>query len=458
LFIVIRYIYNTKMIHSSTFRQKLIIFCFAATIQLSAQPFTSVFLNDTASQLSWRYDPIRRAFALMDATGKELTDYEYIAPAPFDGQVAVVQTFDRQYCLLLKSGQKIEDSQSDFYHPAPNGMIRGENPVIYDREGHSTALIPEDRVFRDSTPSLPGGRNFMTANYDGTLPFRDGFALIRKNGLWGCVNTLGWPEVPAQYEALRPFPNGQLLLKQDGRYFFESVWTFSASGELEEIPTPVIEEKYMERFYDASHDTNTKPPFLQYGFTEGLAVATDQNRHYGFVDSMRQWVIPPVYESIRFEPAANCFIASLSGKYGLLGVDHKILLPFQYQQIYYNPTNRVFNLVGLNGYGLFNQRDSVLIPAQYEDIDGRRDPETGWFKAKRYGHWGWIDARGAAKIPFRYQAIAPFHQGLAYVLLEPADKLHRESWLSGDIGGWYVFPYPEHIYRINVKGEMVEKP
>jgi hypothetical protein len=163
-------------------------------------------------------------------------------------------------------------------------------------------------------------------------------------------------------------------------------------------------------------------------FSQGLAPVRNEGKS-GFIDLEGKVKTPLQYDFVNYFKD-DYAIVEKKGRYGLLDTLGHESLPCQYTAIY--PTGHHIYLTEQNGnFGLFAPDHGVRLEPAYEQI-GYLKEENTWIRAKKGGKWGWVDADGQVKIPFRYDAVAPLKNGKAVVQQEP---------------------YP-NFFHINMAGEM----
>ena len=68
-----------------------------------------------------------------------------------------------------------------------------------------------------------------------------------------------------------------------------------------------------------------------------------------------------------------------------------------------------------------------------------RDKETGWFRVhNKQNKWGFIDKDSSIVIPFEYDFLNPFENGLAYA------KNGRKEFSKTKASVYFDFPYEEN--------------
>ncbi|MCK6691999.1 MAG: WG repeat-containing protein, partial [Thermoanaerobaculia bacterium] len=149
----------------------------------------------------------------------------------------------------------------------------------------------------------------------------------------------------------------------------------------------------------------------------------------GLVNSKGQVLVAPKYNVIN-EFTDGMALVRKDTKWGLIDTTGREILPCQYQLR--RCGYRLYLLEQNGRYGLFAPDYGVRIEPAYEEL-GFVDEENGWVRARKNGKWGWVDKTGKVKVPFRFDAAAPFKNGRARVL---------------------QLPYKETFY-INEKGEMI---
>ncbi|MBD2705800.1 WG repeat-containing protein [Spirosoma sp. BT702] len=104
---------------------------------------------------------------------------------------------------------------------------------------------------------------------------------------------------------------------------------------------------------------------------------------WGYLNSHKTWVIPPVFEQAEDFMADRAVVAMLS-----------------------SVTDTQFR------FGLIDRSGRLVVPCIYERLDYSSE---GMARAQKANLWGYIDRVGAVVIPFQYESAGPFSEGLACV-------------------------------------------
>lgn len=321
-------------------------------------------------------------FGFIDKTGQVIIPLEYQDTGQFYEGLAPVKQ-DNLWGFINKKGQMCVSVQFD----SAGCFYKGRAPV---KKGNFWGFI-------DKTGQIIGSLQFETVNY-----FIEGLARVKKHNRWGLIDTTGQVVAPFIYDEIWEFSGGLAIVQKDSLF-----------GFIDEIGREIIPPIYE----DAWHYI-------------GWWVGVRKNGHLSMRNVSGSLTISVDYLSVQCTPDGLVEVTDTYFKYGLLDTLGRELLPCQYQL--HRCGYRIYLLEQNGRYGLFAPDYGVRIEPAYEEF-GFVDEEFGWIRARKNGKWGWVDKTGEVKIPFRFDAAAPFKDGKARVL---------------------QLPYEETFY-INEKGEMI---
>lgn len=250
--------------------------------------------------------------------------------------------------------------------------------------------------------------------------------------------------LPAQYEEIEQQGEGGRLfqVKKDGKYGY-----YWATGQ---PLTPPISEK---------------PSF----FKEGK-VPVRVSGKWGFLDSLGRVVVPYQYE-MALPFADGLAIVQRAGKWGFIDHAGQEVIPIIHDAYVLDGSSErprpLFAIKKENKIGLYDRTGKLVVPFQYEAIGAWREgllcvqqPDT-----KR---WGFIDRRGAVVLAFQFAQQSEFRNGKAVVLDADTQKTglidktgrailpFRYDGLEDDFKwGLMAFKQGDKWGYLNRKGEVV---
>lgn len=136
----------------------------------------------------------------------------------------------------------------------------------------------------------------------------------------------------------------------------------------------------------------------------------DNSARWGLIDSLGQWVIPPIYDYLE-ENIDKQMVARRGVGYGVIDLAQNTIVPFQYLAIRnYQNYWRVNNPPLGDLY--FNWRGHQIMDADTEDAAVFRE---GYCPRLAQGRWHFINERGEQVGDKDFVAVKPFGEGLAAV-------------------------------------------
>ncbi len=220
--------------------------------------------------------------------------------------------------------------------------------------------------FIDTNGNIKSGN----ATFDEAESFNYGYAIVKKDGLYGLVDANINYVIPPMYHFLDDVAaNGLLMCK------------VSSSGKWGYVNTKG------ERVIDTQFDS-------VYPFYDGVTAAVQLGKEDGLINSSGNFLIAPKYAELRYAGSnrylfASKISSSTTGSYS-------------------------------RRYGLMDASEKEVVPAIYLDIDGDEYDTSGRFAAKNAtnGKWGFIDGNGNTIVDFAYNRVGNFLNGYGAVYAE----------------------------------------
>ncbi|MCI6490961.1 MAG: WG repeat-containing protein [Prevotella sp.] len=219
--------------------------------------------------------------------------------------------------------------------------------------------------FIDTNGNIKSGN----ATFDEAKTFYNGYARVKKDGLYGLVDTnINYVIPPMFYHLDNVVANGLLMCKlsSSGKYCY-----VNTKGE------KVIDYQFDDAF-----------PFY-----DGVAAAVKIGNAWGLINSSGNIIVAPKYAELRYAGSNRYLFASeisssTTGSYSCL-------------------------------YGLMDASGTEVVPAMYLGIDGDEYDTSGRFAAKNAnGKWGFIDGNGNTIVDFAYNRVGEFLNGYGSVYAE----------------------------------------
>lgn len=205
------------------------------------------------------------------------------------------------------------------------------------------------------------------ARYSLVENYREGFARIRKNQVYGFLNLNGEEAIPSQYEQAEPFNDGKALVKRTDWFFVNT------KGEEGNVLPTIVEAKALKWGFSLVKVKDTEKGQLKYAIIDNTYEAT-------------QKPVSELYDAI--EPFHNeLFVVRNGKKIGLIRINGRVRLDVELDKI------EVTNIPGL-------------------------------YRIEMLKKVGYIDTLGVMKVPVSYDEIKPFNQfGLAVARLSEGYQL-----------------------------------
>lgn len=274
------------------------------------------------------------------------------------------------------------------------------------------------------------GKIVVPIKYDYVQEFdKDtGLATVWKDGKSGLINATGKTVLPIKYNKIARIKKYGWLVESEDRKIildnklqmvanldYESVWDFDDNDNT----TQVIKTKGGKR---GLIDTkgNLIVPFeydVIYSFKDGLAMF-EQDKKYGFLNRQGKIIIPAKYDHA-FDFDNGLAVVELNEKRGLIDKTGKEILPISYTQI--RVLSNELILARNNNWIFFDHTGKAVIPTEYE-VANSFSEELAFVEAGNKS--GFINKKGdfVINLPKGYSAYGGFKNGLAVIVSEKYKK------------------------------------
>ncbi|PJZ67682.1 hypothetical protein CH371_06685 [Leptospira wolffii] len=257
--------------------------------------------------------------------------------------------------------------------------------------------------------------------------FSEGYAVVKKDGKYGIIDTKGKFIVPTEYEMIRDFSDGMAAFSTEGEFGF-----LNTKGEAVILP----QFKKVSDFHNG----------VAIGELEGTKVLVNKKGEY----------IGPPGVSIDYSLSYEYYRTVKNGKYGLIDSTGKEILRNEYDSIYTAQTGKYLRVKKGNLWGVFDSKGKTVVPLKYATM-GVIDFETGPFVYFRDGKYFLLDSNGKEKQLSPKVLSEPSRiQGSPYLKFAAGENLWGLLDLQGNIvlnpEYSYISTNPTGYWSVHEKG------
>jgi hypothetical protein len=378
--------------------------------------------------------------SIIKADGEIKLAFEYDKAIPF-GRNVLLTKGDRNYIYDSKGKVKLWNYPMDISWQNLSETLK---PIKTDNQ--KWGYINDD------------GELKIKAEFDEAGSFKNGIAVVCKNGLCGFMNENGKKITDLVYELPDYYAGKEALLaKKDGKFgyldaegkvlvslTYEEIFDFDFIikakkdgkwGFINKNENIVIPLKY-----DFIEDFNPNKPEFRFQNEDRIGwldkdgqerIVTDLERwaneivaiddkssrvkvadYYGLVQKNGKWLVPIRYENEFVFDKFDKAIVRENQRWGMIDKGGNIVIPTIYQEkIQFN--NKELACVRNNGkYGIVNYDGKVIIPTIY---DTYIYSDYEFWTVQKNGQFGMIDKSGKIVIPIEYEKVFPYLDDLALV-------------------------------------------
>ena len=290
---------------------------------------------------------------------------------------------------------------------------------------------------------LKGGYNSIELGCEGQF-------IVKKDGKYGVVSEKGAVILPLKYSNINSNKNGYTVKLN------QKAGLFNSEGK------EIIPISYHWVYTDKIDDNIP-------------IVAELNDNNAGYINTKNEWVIPPTYQYAfafqqgvaRVKKGRNYMYINLKGEPVIQDFDNYVIQNFDNYVI--EPSDNTY-IVGVRKeckYMVYNLNGNLL-----DTYDGFINNWSGnaIFGVKKGGKWGYIDGYGKVIVPFEYEEVNNFSEGLASVrkdgkwgyinpkneIVIPIEFTNKEVGFFKNGGAEYYTDRGAGL--INLKGEIIAEP
>ncbi len=259
------------------------------------------------------------------------------------------------------------------------------------------------------------GKEIVPPRYDGADDLIDGLARVYAHGKWGYIDAAGAEVVPLSYDLAGPSRGGAALVKQNGawglvdsagRQVVPLRYTSIDFAFVEDTARVTLGDRYGFIDQKGTEIIATKYEFAR-PFREGLAAF--RNKKWGFVNRAGVEVIGAAYDGAG-DFRDGLAPVSRAGKWGYIDLTGREVIPFRYDGAADFSEGRALVLIqGKRGF--IDKRGVEMGPVVY---DAAGSFSEGRARVRLRGTTGYVDAAGRLTIKAEYRDAGDFRDGLAW--------------------------------------------
>lgn len=352
----------------------------------------------------------RPRWGFMDTLGRVVLKPEYDFVGDYDADTMAVVHLNGLRGLIDSGG--VRRIECKYLRIIPEGQgiykLAVKNPYLfyYNQQGHQ----------------------YCVPRYDRYLGFSEGLCGVRRDSLWGFIDSTGRERIACRFALVRHFSEGRAAVLENGVWAFidtAGVSVFStglgrnAGADLGNFAEGLCRFRQNRRwgFYDRNGKEQIKPNyFYASDFYRGAAAVRTTDK-FGLIDTAGQYTLKPT-RFIWISPFNAHGLAQVretkDGPVGLLDTRGKLVTPLQYIQMdtFFGGCARVR---GAAGWGLINAQGRELIaPGTYA---GLSRVSEGILAAlpRLETEWIYVDTSNQKIINAVFTKVGPFQGGYALV-------------------------------------------
>lgn len=259
------------------------------------------------------------------------------------------------------------------------------------------------------------GKMLLEPRFTKVSPFYFNIAVVEENGLLGAITS-----------------EGEILV--DPVQQWDSLY-FPITANDNVMHHEVLEYEKDRKYGFVTLDGNIHEAVWDYisPFVNGTAIVKS-NGQYNLINTQGMLLCPEWYAKINFdyEQLSSTFLAQDNqGKYGALGPAGEVLLSFEWDSI--KKADDCYIVEKEKKKGILNSNGELRTSLNWDNISSLYVENGDPLIAQKDGKYGFIDLDGNEVIPFLWDKVYAFSQGIAKV-----EKDHLYGYINK--GGEYIIP------------------
>ncbi|MEM7101904.1 MAG: WG repeat-containing protein [Bacteroidota bacterium] len=265
----------------------------------------------------------QKNYGIIDLEGELVVPTQYSQIMDFsEGRTAAVIEGAQTAILIGEGGKKIGDIATyKYYGPFKEGLAKvvtnvgpgyinkdGEIAFTVDNCSNISDFAEGLAFYQDHSTQLYGfinqkGKKVIEAEYQELTVFKDGIAIVKKDGKFGAINTKNKAVVPLEYDDYSLFFNDHAFFKKNDKW-----------GLLDKTGKVLLDFQF--------EDVST----VSKGSVE-FPVAMKKGSNWGFVDQKGDWVTEAIYTEVGNFHEGYTWVKSTNGKVGVINAKGESVVP-----------------------------------------------------------------------------------------------------------------------------------
>ncbi|MEO6542370.1 MAG: WG repeat-containing protein [Ferruginibacter sp.] len=292
-----------------------------------------------------------------DHTGKKLNTEKYYSVVNFSEGICALQIGSTGTPHLAdKNFTKIKDLYTYFKGPYSEGLayaVNEQNNIVYylNRSGYEVFKLnaKEGGKCTEGFINIKGndgrfyhvnknGKAISTKTWEAVGDFSEGLAMVKDNGKWSFIDTLGNKVIELKFDVASNYTKGTAIVRSNNQFYL-----------VNKKGVAIDNNKYEA----AGNPGNGTFP-------------VQKNNLAGLIDNKGNTIIDFKYNSILYMTDDRVWAAK-DGKWGLLDNKGKALTEFIYQAAY-DFDDGFARIISNDKVGLVNKAGKLVVPAEYRSL------------------------------------------------------------------------------------------
>ncbi|GJM30584.1 MAG: hypothetical protein DHS20C17_32190 [Cyclobacteriaceae bacterium] len=457
------------------------------------------------------------SYGMINLNFQEVLPFKYSLIKTLNNKYALISSGEFSG-LVSASGEVIIEPK---YHEInlQGNICRGKLFSTYELRNAQNQLLAsyQAREFRKAAPGIvvtsvqersrildTKGVVLATLKETQILDFEDRLAVIKRNGMYGVINSDGEEIIDANKKSV--WIRGQYIgvEESDGHWKLLNAELQQVTSRNYQQITPATEGLFQVRrldrwgFIDSNGEELIPPQYQETSPFEGGVTYAKYLGSWGLIDPKGNWLIKPRYDSLvkvnqntyifnrdnqyglvktdqaevyltsnRLYPAVTGAIEkNRDEQYGLISDDGEVMLSLQYKQLRpFDEDPRYYLFENEQGSGIFNITASTFF--QDTTIQEMRTLNEGYIGIKINDQYGLIDLNGKLRIANRYEDIGVFNEDMLPIKIKGrwgyVDRIERLTVqpvyqsASHFVNGLAIVTQMGKSGLINPKGKIILK-
>ena len=260
----------------------------------------------------------------------------------------------------------------------------------------------------------------IVKQYSRVEEFENGYAIVQKNGKYGCINDEYKEIIPCIYDEVGPLLHGLFIVSLRDKYGAIDEYgnikiplEYSILVDLSLFGPTMLMAVKDNKFGVINKKNNIIIPF-EFDLVQAMfgMITVTKDGKKGLYNHKGELVIPIKYDDIAHPSyKSQTYSVCYAGKWGVINKNEEIIIPIEYDGLTQISSGYMYSVCKAGRWGVVNKKGELITTLLYDKIDKDGFGFTcGRLSVCRNGKWGFINRNGREVIECIYDEVYQFFE------------------------------------------------